>query len=393
MIFSTLGAGMNFNNLSAEGYAAFVLAIIFSIVSVATIIYLFKHQDASKLITVLTTMVFPVIAVFCWVYLIMNVHNYPIDISLYVSVGVAVGYLLLSLAVAYIIIACMKAKKRKAEENANLTAETEETQETQETVNEPLLLTSSETQAEEVEEEKTEETVIEAENAEPVEQGVVFSNAEKKTFAEQLEAQSDEIKGYFNEIIEYAMAKENTKKSDAKFHTTVKIGRLKLLDSKFTRDTLVCNFMAGSSELKNYSQSEKTVKIKEKPVVVEITSAEAVAVAKNMIDIAYKNIEDAHEEKREAKKAQRKKKNAETTENVETVEVNEIAPETEETAEVEATETPVEEVVEEKPKKRRGRRKKSEIEAEEKATEENSEETTENGTTEENSENSSEENE
>ncbi|MGN1201019.1 MAG: hypothetical protein ACI4R8_01990 [Candidatus Caccovivens sp.] len=379
MVFSTLGnSGMNFSNLSTEGYAAFVLAIIFSIVSVASIIYYLKHQNANKLIVVLTTMVFPVITVFCWVYLIMNVFNYPIDIALYVSLGVAVGYLLLAYVIALIINYCIKSKDNKKEENVNLTTENEEHIEETTEPAEPLLLTSSET-VEEAENVENEEMTEEPENAEPIEQGVIFSNTEKKTFAEQLESLDEDRKQYFNEILEYAMSMEGTKRFDSKFHTVVKIGRLKLLDAKFAKEVLVCNFMAGSSELKNYSQSEKTVKIKEKPVMLEIDSVESVTVAKNMIDISYKNISDAHEEKLEAKKAERKKKKAEMTENAESTEVpveekkrrgrKKKTENAETTENIENVETPVEE----QPKKRRGRRKKSEIEAEQKANQENSE--------------------
>ena len=126
------------------------------------------------------------------------------------------------------------------------------------------------------------------------------------------------------EILEYAMEKPQTKCSNAKYHKTVKIGSMKLLDAKFSKDALLCNFMAGSSELKYYSKKEKNVKIKEKPVIIEIDSAESVPVAKNMIDIVFKNISDAKEELVEDKKAKRRKarkateEKPEGTENTET---------------------------------------------------------------------------
>lgn len=348
MLFSTLGKnGVNFDNLSIEGYASFILGIIFSIVTIACVIYYLKHQDSNKLIKILATLVFPVISVFCWMYLIMNVTGYPLDISIYASLGAAAGYVALAFLVAFIVIAIEKANEKAGKK---------EKKPEQKAVEEPLLLTSSEVEEkteEDVEavEEVTDETentneeveVEEFEVEEP-EQGVVFANTEKKPFTEQLEELDDDRKAYFNEILEYAMSMPRTKRADSKYHATVKIGRQRLLDSKFAKGNLICNFMAGSSELKNYSQSEKNVKIKEKPVALEINSAESVVAAKKMIDIAYKNIADAHEEKREAKQAIKRQKKAEA-----------------EGINLEETTTNIEETpVEEAPKKRRGRKKKSE---------------------------------
>lgn len=367
MIYSTLGKGMNFSNLSVEGYSAFILALFFSIVSVASFIYFMKHKETTNtVLTVLITLVFPMLTVFFWSYMMFNLYEYEIALALGISFGIALGYGLVALCIALIANAVAKAKANKKEEpqeEATLVApETMETEaepvemeqkllnapETEEVAEEeqPVEETTEEQPEEKVEEEVTPETVVEenieaeqtveAESTEPevVEQGVVFSNGPRKTFAEQLEALSDEIKGYYNEILEYAMSKPDAKCSNAKYHTTVKIFAMKLLDAKFAKEVLVCNFMAGSSELKNYSKKEKVVKIKEKPVIIEIDSAESVTVAKNMIDIVYKNIEDAKEERVEEKKAKRRKPKK-VEENAE-----ESAPATEETQPVEENETP-----------------------------------------------------
>lgn len=341
MIYSTLGKGMNFSNLSVEGYSAFILALFFSIVSVASFIYFMKHKETTNtVLTVLITLVFPMLTVFFWSYMMFNLYEYEIALALGISFGIGLGYGLIALCIALIANAVAKAKANKEEEKPQeevtlVAPETMETEaepvemeqkllnapETEEVAEEeqPAEETTEEPQEENVEEEVAPETVVEenieseqtveAESTEPevVEQGVVFSNGPRKTFAEQLEALSDEIKGYYNEILEYAMSKPDAKCSNAKYHTTVKIFAMKLLDAKFAKEVLVCNFMAGSSELKNYSKKEKVVKIKEKPVIIEIDSAESVTVAKNMIDIVYKNIEDAKEERVEEKKAKRRK--------------------------------------------------------------------------------------
>lgn len=330
------GIDMNFKHLSAEGYAAFVLAIIFSIVTLASIIYFLKHKESGKLVAILTTIVFPTLATFCWVYLIMNVFAYPIDISLYVALGSSIGYLLLSIALAFVIVAIIKSHKNRAEKVVEETAtetdetETDEAEETPEEVPATLLIAPAEEtveneeseevveeveNAEETVEETTEteivenneeiveeveqtEEVEESENAEETEQGVIFSNKVKKTFAEAIADLDEEQLKFYNEVLEYAQSKEKTKTKEAKYQLTVSIGRMKLVLFKFIREKLTSCFMASASELKNYSAKEKAVKIKEKPILIEIDSEDSVAVAKNMVDIVYKNILDAKEEKK-----------------------------------------------------------------------------------------------
>ena len=331
-------ASMNFSNLTTEGYAAFVLSLIFTIVSIAGFIYYGTHKEAGKVALILTTLVFPVITIFFWMYLIMNVWSYSIPVSLGVAFGTAIGYAIVAIAIAYLVIYIKNHKTKKAEEQKVVeeTTETKQTEETtEETIEETKLLNAPEENteiveetAETTEEEKTENVEAEStetaeqstettENTEeePVEQGVVFSNEPKKTFDEQLAALDEDRRNYFNEIFEYAMEKPETKCSKAKYHRMVKIGAMKLLDAKFSKDALICNFMAGSSELKNYSKKEKAVKIKEKPVILEIDSAESVNAAKSLIDIVYKNISDAKEERAEEKKAKRRKPRKTTEDN------------------------------------------------------------------------------
>lgn len=289
---------INFNNLTSEAFAAFILAILFTVVSIASIIFFVKHKEAGTLVAVLTTLVFPFIAVFCWVYLIMSVNKFAYDISLIVSFACAIGYVLIALGIGYLVIYLAKRK----EEKSKIVAEAEEVEQPQEEEEKPtLLLTHTDEVLLEKQEEKEEN---------PDEQTVVFSNEEKKTFAEQLERLSRRQKKIYKEILEYAEEKEGTKTKEAKFQLTVSVGRMKLVLFKFVRDHLVASFLAGSSELKNYSASEKSVKIKEKPVLIEIENEDSIAVSKNMIDIVYKNILDAKEEKKETKKAERAEKKA-----------------------------------------------------------------------------------
>lgn len=346
---------MNFDNLSIEGCAAFVLAIVFSVITFASIIYFAIHKTSKTLVAVLATMVFPVITVFCWTYLIMNVCEQAVAFSLYVSLGAAVGYLLIALAIAAIIVAARKAKQNRPEKvvETEIVEETPAEEPVQE-AGETLLITSSEEVVEEVAEEQpiveaaeeieevTEveevvetqpETVEETEVVEEVTEeqpaeetteeveesfdedddeddedsprSVAFANTPKETFASQLSKLDEEYLAYFSEILTYAQEKPKTKTKEAKTHLTVSIGRMKVVQFKFIRKVLVGTYLAGSSELKNYTAQEKSVKIKEKPVVIAIDNEGSIEVSKNMIDIVHKNIMDAKAEKKAQAKAEK----------------------------------------------------------------------------------------
>ena len=270
---------MNFDNLSIEGCAAFVLAIVFSVITFASIIYFATHKTSKTLVAVLATMVFPVITVFCWTYLIMNVCEQAVALSLYVSLGAAVGYLLIALAIAAIIVAARKAKQNRPEKvvETEIVEETPAEEPVQE-AGETLLITSSEEVVEEVAEEQpivetaeeieevTEvEEVVETqpeivEEAEVVEEvteeqpaeetteeveesfdedddeddedsprSVAFANTPKETFASQLSKLDEEYLAYFSEILTYAQEKPKTKTKEAKTHLTVSIGRMKVV--------------------------------------------------------------------------------------------------------------------------------------------------------------------
>ncbi len=341
---------LKLSNLSVEGSAAFVLAIIFTILSVAAVIFFARHIQINKILLVIITLVLPFIAVFCWVYLLLDVLNFQPLINLGISIGAAVGYVLIALAIAYLIAFIVSRKKNEVvEEQTQETAEPILLEHTPEVVEEE---TAEEVVQEEAEEPAQEEQEEGEEENEEAEEGVVFSNEPRKTFAEQLETLNYETRSAYEEILAYAQAQAGTKTKEAKYQVTVSVGRMKLVLFKFIRGALVSSFMAGSSELKNYSAAEKAVKIKEKPVLIEVGEGDSVDVAKNMVDIVYKNITDAKQELKETKKAERKaKREAQKQEESQAEQT---------TAETETTENA--EQPEEAPKKRRGRRKKAEVE-------------------------------
>ncbi len=240
-------------------------------------------------------------------------------------------------------------KEEKLEEPAPVVEE-EKAEEPAPVVEEPVVEEKVEEPAPVVEEEK-------GQTAEEFTKGFVVSAA-TKTFEEQLAEADDKKKDYYNEISNYALNKTETRVSKAKGGETYICGRFKVLQILFQRGKLVCKFMTGSSDLKKYSSEEKAVKIKEKPVIVEIDSDEAVAVAKNMIDIAHRNIMLARNKKVDEEPAPKKEEVKE--------EVVETASEVVETAPVE--EAPVVEekiektapAIEEKPVAKTAPKKKAE---------------------------------
>ena len=400
---------MNFNNLTVEGYAAFILAIIFSVINIAGFIYFAKNKEISKFVSVLISLILPALAIFFWVYLILNVIGYQLTTALYISLGSAAGYVVVATCVALVINAIIKARKNKKEtaeqEIAESTVETVEEAPVEETVETMLLVAPEETVVETVEQpleetevaketelaevegveeqpaeeaieqsleesqelvaeeivETFEEEVEESQPEEPVEEqteeiieevsdvveqpveepieteedeesdedgenvvtrqlSVNFVNGPKRPFEELLAEMDEEKRAYYDEVLAYALDKPKAKQVNTKFNVVVKIGSMRILFAKFVKTTMVCKFMAGSSELKNYSQEEKDVKIKEKPVIIELTSEESVDAAKRMIDIVFKNILDAKAEKKAARKALKEQANQETVETEETEE-------------------------------------------------------------------------
>lgn len=109
---------MNFENLSTEGYVAFILAIIFTIVTIASAIYFARHKKINLVLNIFITLIFPILTVFCWTYLFMNLYAFDFAMSMYVSLGTAVGYGLLAFGISLLISCLINRKKIKNEEES-----------------------------------------------------------------------------------------------------------------------------------------------------------------------------------------------------------------------------------------------------------------------------------
>ncbi len=109
---------MDLNNLSVESQAAFILAIVFTIISIAgAIIYFRRREDAGNVLKILTAIVFPFIAVFCWVYMLLNVlANFDIGTSFYSALLITLGFFAIVIGIYYLVIYAQKRKKEREEQ-------------------------------------------------------------------------------------------------------------------------------------------------------------------------------------------------------------------------------------------------------------------------------------
>lgn len=109
---------MDLNNLSVESQAAFILAIVFTIISIAgAIIYFRRREDAGNVLKILTAIVFPFIALFCWVYMLLNVlANFDIGTSFYSALLITLGFFAIVIGIYYLVIYAQKRKKEREEQ-------------------------------------------------------------------------------------------------------------------------------------------------------------------------------------------------------------------------------------------------------------------------------------
>lgn len=104
---------LDLSNLSTESYAAFILAIVFTVITLAGAIVLLRRSfKASTLIKVITTIVFPFVAIFCWLYMIMDTCSTLEAITcLYSSFLITLGFFAITIGIYYLTITLIKKKK------------------------------------------------------------------------------------------------------------------------------------------------------------------------------------------------------------------------------------------------------------------------------------------
>lgn len=173
---------LDFTNLRAESYAAFILAIVFTIITIAgAIVILRRRFKTSMLIKVLTTIVFPFVAIFCWLYMILNTTaNFDIITSLYSSFLITLGFFGIVVAVYFITLAIIKKKKEK--ELAYMKSLETEVEDLEKTVSE---MESAKQEEQENEEDNNEIT--------PTVAGLIENNTTETSDENVIEVETNEI--------------------------------------------------------------------------------------------------------------------------------------------------------------------------------------------------------
>ena len=128
---------------------------------------------------------------------------------------------------------------------------------------------------------------------------ITISNIPKKPFEESLKELDAEQIEWYNQIREYALSKKDTRESISKYAITISCGKMRLMQIIIQRGKIVCKFMVSNAQLKKYAKAKGSVKVKEKPMDVEITTFESVGVAKEFIDVSHENIQIARNKKTE----------------------------------------------------------------------------------------------
>lgn len=144
----------------------------------------------------------------------------------------------------------------------------------------------------------------------PVNDGKVAFSAGSKTLDEKYLELSPEFKGYYDEIVRYAMNVEGSKRFKNAAYEEYKVGKSRLVRLKIRRDTIICEFVIPNLTFKNYISDNK-VSVKQAPAAIKVTDEAALSAVKDSISIAVKAIEEEKAYKKEQAKLRRKKKREE----------------------------------------------------------------------------------
>ena len=133
------------------------------------------------LIKVLTTIVFPFVAIFCWLYMILNTTaNFDIITSLYSSFLITLGFFGIVVAVYFITLAIIKKKKEK--ELAYMKSLETEVEDLEKTVSE---MESAKQEEQENEEDNNEVT--------PTVAGLIENNTTETSDENVIEVETNEV--------------------------------------------------------------------------------------------------------------------------------------------------------------------------------------------------------
>ena len=135
-----------------------------------------------------------------------------------------------------------------------------------------------------VEEEAQTESVVPP--MEPLEQkeAVRFSPKTAPTLEEKYLALSPRARGYYDEIVKYAVAVEGAKRVKNTRYEEYKVGITRLVRLLIKREIVVCEFILPNADFKNYLNENK-VNVQHAATAMKITDDTALQAAKDSVDI------------------------------------------------------------------------------------------------------------
>lgn len=133
---------------------------------------------------------------------------------------------------------------------------------------------------------------------------VTFS-ATKETLSQKYEALSDEMRGYYDEIVAAASAVEGNRCFKNDRYEEYKVGKNSIVRLLIKRGIIVCEFVIANSDMRNYMADNK-LKVKQAPTTLKVFDEATLAAAKQTMTIAVKAIEEEKLYKKEQARAKRK---------------------------------------------------------------------------------------
>lgn len=147
---------------------------------------------------------------------------------------------------------------------------------------------------------------------EPGEGSVTFSAA-SQTLDEKYSELSPEYRGYYDEIVRFAMAVEGSRRFKNSAYEEYKVGKNRLVRLKIKRGLIVCELVIANMAFKNYISDNK-VAVKQAPAIIKVTDKASLSAVKDSIGIAVKAIEEEKAYKKEQARIRRRENRKATKE-------------------------------------------------------------------------------
>lgn len=140
-------------------------------------------------------------------------------------------------------------------------------------------------------------------------EGTVAFSTGSQTLDEKYLGLSPEYKGYYDEIVRFAMSVEGSKRYKNSAYEEYKVGKNRLVRLKIKRGVIVCELVIPNLTFKNYVSNNK-VSVKQAPVIIKVTDEISLSAVKDSIGIAVKAIEEEKAYKKEQAKIRRRERKA-----------------------------------------------------------------------------------